>query len=240
LMIPMKSKSTIIVIKSGLARLSASPRDVNKSPRINHIHRPIGDEMRCNVQIQTIIAHSRRAFPCLGIRQTAAGVVFFTPARVTQIQHGNQHIDQQTKNLLPSHHRRKDEIRVHDNVTGINPWIRISSVKISEIPDLVLFIKIQLCRDIFNPRGNILSIAPPVTPVQPRSVLVRLRTLRHLVRASGRRSGSVEYPGVLVFPVDDEVVGCDAEFGAVVVVGSVTGDGGEYLNFLGSLRNGEG
>ena len=43
-----------------------------------------------------------------------------------------------------------------------------------------------------------------------------------------------------MFPVDDEVVGCDAEFGAVVVVGSMACDGGKYLNFLGTLRNGEG
>ena len=91
-------------------------------------------------------------------------------------------------------HRAEDEIGVHDNISRIHSRIRISAVEISKVANLVLFIEIQLGRDILHPGSNVLSVTPSVASVQPCAVFVRLGALRHLVRTSGRCSGGVEDP----------------------------------------------
>ena len=92
---------------------------------------------------------------------------------------------------------------------------------------------------VSDPGHHVLSIAPAVSPVQPRAVLIRHHALAYALGTAQGGSRVFEDACIAVVPVDHKVVRSDAELGAVVVVTAVARDHRYQFNTLVVRRRSE-
>lgn len=131
----------------------------------------------------------------------------------------------------------KHKIRVHYDIPWVLTWIGICTIKITEVTNLILFFRVQLSCDIFNPGCHVLSVTPTVTTVQPSTVLVWFGALRYLVGTPGSSTGSIEYTRVFVFFIHYEMMWSDTKLSTIIIVTSMSGYCSKNNDFLCSRWN---